>query len=309
MEQYRAIVSCTTGFFQGLNGKYVLDKFHLLPSELTPVNQDTHTRNFALQFDFTDQPSEESTIARLDVMNTAINEAKYFIAWLSTATKTFVELTSESRYQGESFGPIRHYPISSPPEPEQYNAFHLTPDPPEGNYVPESMLKYVGSSTSGLRVPDTIHGLTKKLYSLPSDLREMFFDACFAYQFSLENRRRLPYVSLIALVSCIEGMMRDMKTSGYCADAGRRCNLKFDVTIKFRRFFEENLENPLPEDQKKFLNGIYSNRSSFVHESLLGYNQYRGPLYLSRGITEFKNDISLFDQLVHNGLMNWLKRI
>jgi len=307
MEQYQAVISCTTGFFQGLNGKYVIDKYHLLPSQLTPANQDAHTRSFALQFNFNYHESDESTITHLEVMNIAIKKAKYFIAWLSTATKTFIELTSETRYQGQSFGPIVYYPLKSPPKTEQYDTFHLTPNPPEGNFVQEDML-YLVSSRRGLKIPDTIHDMTKKLYSLPHDLNEMFFDACFAYQFSLENRRRMPYLSLVALVNCIEGMMRNMKTSGYCKDAGRKCNLKYDVMKKFRRFFEENLENPLPDDQRKFLNNVYGNRSKLVHVSLLGYNQYRGPLYMS-GITDFTHDISLFDQLVHKGLMNWLKRI
>lgn len=114
----------------------------------------------------------------------------------------------------------------------------------------------------------------------------------------------------MALVNVVESLMRHEGSSGYCEDAERQCNLKRDVMKKFRRFFEDNLQYPLPIEINKFLNTLYGSRSNIVHKALIGSGSFRGPMYLSldRGI-ELKDQLSVFKGLENACMINWLIRI
>jgi hypothetical protein len=161
-----------------------------------------------------------------------------------------------------------------------------------------------------LNIPLDVKEYTDKLYSLPKRERDKFIDACFSHQFSRQNSRRLPSVSLVALVNCVEIMMRDEVTSGYCKDAQRRCPLKKDVIVKFRRFFEDNLSYPLPPEKKRFLDDCYRSRSNFVHRALLGDGPLRGPKYLSLGKDDkVSGQLHELETLVNAGLIQWLTKI
>lgn len=161
-----------------------------------------------------------------------------------------------------------------------------------------------------LRIPHDFPDLSMKLYSLPDEQREIFFDSCLSYQFAMINSGTLPSVSLVALVNVVESFMRHRYSSGYCEDAQRRCNLKRDIRKKFRTFFEENLIYPLPDDSRRFLQDVYSNRSNFVHQALLGSGPLRGPSYMSLGKDrELTSQLTLFEILVNACMINWLIKL
>jgi hypothetical protein len=156
-----------------------------------------------------------------------------------------------------------------------------------------------------------LSALTKKLFSLRKKEKNKFIDACFAYQFALENWTAYPTISLIALVSSVESIMADEYSSGFCDEVQKICSLKRDIMKKFRKFFETNLQYPLPKELKKFLDNAYSNRSKYIHRYLLGNPETRGIslFYNYSKRIKLRNEQEKLEQLVNAGLIEWLKRI
>ena len=104
-------------------------------------------------------------------------------------------------------------------------------------------------------------------------------------------------------------MIWDEVSSQYCEDAGRRCNNRKDIMKKFRRFFEEQLEFPLPLTKRKFLNSIYSDRSSFVHRYLMGDEKLRVLMPHIKETVMLQNSLDQLELLTNVSLINWLERI
>jgi hypothetical protein len=244
----------------------------------------------------------------------AIEEAKFFIAWLSTITRKYLDLSHREMGIASSVGPLMASKTSEKIADNQLEGiFHIKLGSENGAFYDVNRPDFsppLMDEFHKLKMPSDINGYTDKLYNLPRRERDKFFDACFSYQFAQQNFRRTPSVSLVALVNCVEIMMRDEITSGYCKDAGKRCPAKKDVVAKFRKFFERNLVNPLPPERRKFLNSIYRSRSNFVHKALLGEGPLRGPKYMSFGkedvIAEQLNELEI---LVNAGLISWLDNI
>lgn len=317
MTRYIEHISVDTSFFEPLKGRYTILKYNLNPCEITKKNSLTGTANFVLSFEFEGLP-EKGLSGRDRGKNSLINswavidEAKIFIAWLSTSTRAFIDLSHISFAFSQRVGPWIHVEIDEFDPNQISNIFKLKTDIDEGIYtdIERPDLSSRRREIAPLKIPSDVPKLTEKLYSLPENLREQFFDACLSYQFAFQNLMRVPSVSLVALVNSVEVMMRYEETSGYCDDAGRKCPLKGDIMKKFRKFFEQNLQFPLPPEHRRFLNRIYDDRSNFVHQALLGRGPFRGPIYLGMGRDrEIREQIEKFEILVNTGLISWLQRI
>lgn len=235
-----------------------------------------------------------------------------FIAWLSVATIRPIDLSHQRFGGNRSFGPYSIEPFDELDREKMVKIHQIKKDAVDGKFVRvdrpiyESIIRPLRS----IRIPHDFPELSRKLYSLPNKYQERFFDSCLSYQFALINMYTIPSMSLVALVNVVESLMRDEYSSGYCDDAQRSCNLKRDVMKKFRRFFEDNLQYPLPSEKRKFFNDVYGSRSNFVHEALMGSGPSRGPIFssLDRG-KELKEQLSLFKGLVNACMINWLERI
>lgn len=317
MTRYIEHISVDTSFFEQLEGRYTILKYTLAPCEFTEKNSLTGIANFVLSFEFEGLP--EKGLSRRDrgknsLINSwaVIDEAKTFIAWLSTSTRAFIDLSNTSFAYSQKVGPWIHVEIDEFDPNQISNIFKLKTDLDEGIYteIERPDLSSRRREIAPLKIPSDFPKLTEKLYSLRENLREQFFDACLSHQFAFQNLMRVPSVSLVALVNSVEAMMRYEETSGYCDDAGRKCSLKGDVMKKFRKFFEQNLQFPLPPEHRRFLNRIYGDRSNFVHQALLGGGPFRGPIYLGMGRDrEIREQIEKFEILVNAGLISWLERI
>ena len=317
MNEYVAYISCDTGFFNQLEGKYLILKYTLEPCIIRERNQHRGVANFTISFPFEGLP-EEGLSDKEKVHNsflnqqTAVEEAKLFIAWLSVASRKPLDL-SHTRFGGiQTFGPSSHETKDKLDKKLIAKVHHIKTDAPEGTFqkVERPIYESYADSTHSLKIPHDFPDLTQKLYALPDGEREKFFDACLSYQFALINSGTLPSISLVALVNAVESLMRNRFSSGYCEDAKRRCNLKKDVMKKFRKFFEENLQYPLPEEKQRFLNEVYSSRSNFVHKALIGAGPFRGPMYMSLGRgRELYDQLSGFSALLNACMINFLMRI
>jgi len=307
-----ANISCDSGFFKSLNEAYQIEKFRLIPCQIREVNQYTGRSNFVLAFPFEGINGDDALIV-LRNNKLAIEEAKLFIAWLSTITREYLDLSYTDIGGGQRFGPLDTTKVTETIDSKRLETvFHVKSEYSDGILVRIDRQEYTNRirDLQGLTIPDDTVKKTRKLYFLPQREKEKFFDACFSYQFALQNFGRLPSVSIVALVNCVEIMMRDEISSGYCEDARRDCPLKYDVMKKFRKFFEENLHYPLPNNMKKFLNEVYGSRSNYVHIALLGVEKIKGPRYLSFGEDDkVKKQLSEFECIVNYGLITWLEKI
>jgi len=318
MAKYIAYISCDATFFNQLEGKYSILKYTLEPCKITERNQHRGTSNFTISYEFEGLP-EKGLPDNERVHNSFINkqiaieEAKIFVAWFSTAVRRPLDLSHVSFGGTQEFGPSGHYLVEEFDREIVKRIFHLKEDIKEGTYRKVTRPDYksvIKKDVHILRVPEDFSKLSKKLYSLPTEIQEKFFDSCLSYQFALINSLRLPSISLVALVNVVESIMRDRYSSGYCEDTGKLCPHKRDVMKKFRTFFEENLQYPLPEDKRRFLNEVYQNRSNIVHETLMGSGPFRGPIYLGLAKDiEFKDQLHEFETLVNVGMINWLNRL
>ena len=292
-------------------------KYTLEPNEIWEGNQHRGVSSFTLSFPIKGLP--EKNISEYQRRknwrknrDSAIEEAKLFIAWLSVATMRPIDL-SHQRFGGvQSFGPCSTEPLDDFNREKMVKVHHIKKDAVDEKFVrvKRPIYESIIRPSWSLRIPHDFPELSRKLYSLSDHYQEMFFDSCFSYQFALINMYTIPSLGLVALVNVVESLMRDEYSSGYCGDAQKKCNLKADVMNKFRRFFEENLQFPLPSEKRKFINEIYGSRSNFVHEALMGSGPYRGPRYAShdRG-RELIDQLSLFKGLVNACMINWLERI
>mgnify|MGYP001085549460 CR=1 FL=1 len=161
------------------------------------------------------------------------------------------------------------------------------------------------------KLPSDFPHLTKKAFSLRKKEREKFLNACFSYQFALENWTSYPTVCVLSLVSAVESMMTDEYTSGFCADTNKSCPLKRDVMKKFMTFFQRNLQYPLPRQLDDFLKRVYSRRSVYVHKALLGEGEVRGIQFglISENVRRLNAEQRHLEKLVNSALMEWLTRI
>lgn len=292
-------------------------KYNLEPCEIWERNQHRGVSNFALSFVIDGLPEkrlEETEKVNNSFLNQqmAVEEAKLFIAWLSTATRRPLDL-SHIRFGGfQGFGPCSCDLIEELDRERTKKIFHLKDNVTDGTYEKIKRPNY-GSTVDdihSLKIPDDFPRLSRKLYALPEEYQEKFFDSCLSYQFAKINSGTIPSISLVALVNAVESLMRDQYSSGYCEDAGKLCPQKRDVMKKFRAFFEDNLQYPLPDEKRRFLNEVYRNRSNIVHKALMGSGSFRGPIYL--GLfreREFANQISEFETLVNVGMIKWLMQI
>ncbi|EMR74294.1 hypothetical protein MCGE09_00375 [Thaumarchaeota archaeon SCGC AB-539-E09] len=316
MTEYLAYISCDTGFFNDLKGKYSILKFTLEPCEIWERNQHRGVANFTINFPFEGLPEKglskpKSVENNFRNQQIAIEEAKLFIAWLSVATRKPLDLSHVGFGETQHFGPSSHEPIDEDKRDLMVKIHRIKEGMGEGDYekVVRPIYESYVDSTSSLKIPHDFPDLTRKLFSLPDNYQEMFLDSCLSYQYALINEGTLPSISLIALVNSVESFMRDEFSSGYCEELGKSCPHKGDVMKKFRKFFEDNLQYPLPSEKRKFINDVYGSRSNFVHNALLGSGPFRGPMYMSLGRgRELQNQVSEFKGLVNACMINWLMR-
>jgi len=106
-------------------------------------------------------------------------------------------------------------------------------------------------------------------------------------------------------------MMVDQYVSRFCKDANKLCSRKKDVMKKFRAFFEQNLQYPLPKELERFLKGVYSKRSDFVHKGLLGTGEAGGIQFgfKSEKVDKLDSEKRYFEKLVNAALLEWLARL
>lgn len=248
-------------------------------------------------------------------MNKGAQIAKEFVAWLVLATREWARLSSQSLGYRMRFGPCRHDPVEDFDESILETTFHVDKNAKNGDFFevdrPSFSFDFIAKEFGTLKLPSDFPRLTKKIFSLRKKEREKFLNACFSYQFALENWCPFPTVSVLSLVSAIESMMADEYTSGFCEDANKKCSMKKDVMKKFRTFFERNLQYPLPKELQDFLNSVYSERSFYVHEALLGEAEARGIQFglISEKVRQIDAEKRDLEKLVNAALMQWLKRI
>ena len=140
----------------------------------------------------------------------AIEEAKLFIAWLSVVTRSPLDLSHHGFGGVQTFGPSSHEPLDNVDRDTMIKVQHIKNDAIEGTYETVKRPTYESSirSTKSLRIPHDFPELSRKLYSLSDPYQEMFFDSCLSYQFALLNSYKVPSVSLVALVNVVESLMR-----------------------------------------------------------------------------------------------------
>ena len=321
MPKYHAVFSVDTGFFRKLDGIYTVEDYILKPCLRTRENQQRACSKFVLEFDFhgldeKDIPNSSEETRRMFVnMGKAAQTAKTFVAWLVLATREWARLSSESYGPAARFGPSTHHPVENFDESVLETIFHVDKNAKKGEYFevqrPSFSLNSLAKGSGTLKLPSDFPLLTKKISSLRKKEREKFLNACFSYQFALENWTVYPTISVLSLVSAVESMMTDEYTSEFCEDANRQCPLKKDVMKKFRTFFERNLQYPLPRELQVFLNSVYTKRSTYVHAALLGEGEARGISFgvASEKVKQLRSEQRYLEQLVNTALMEWLKRI
>jgi len=321
MQKFHAVFSVDTMFFSRLAGIYRVEDYTLRPCHLTKKNQLIGCSNFVLEFEFggLDEKGivDSSEKARRGFVNDnkSAQIAKEFVAWLVLATRRWARLSSQSSGPSMKFGPFGHYPVEDFGENILETTFHVDKKAKKGEFLevqrPSFSLDGFGGLGMIFKLSSDFPHLTRKVYSLRRKEREKFLNACFSYQFALENWTPYPTVSILSLVSAIESMMTDEYTSGFCEDAKRQCLLKRDVMKKFRLFFERNLQYPLPREYEMFLNSVYHKRSAYVHKALLGEGEARGIQFgfLPEKVLKIRTELHKLENLVNAALMDWLKRI
>ena len=321
MPEYHAVFSVDASFFNRLDGTYKVEGYILKPCLLTTKNQQTGCSNFVLEFNFygLDEKgivnSSERVRRSFVNMNKAAQIAKAFVAWLVLSTREWARLSSQSHGNMMKFGPCTHRPVEEFDASILETTFHADKMAKKGEFFevqrPLFSFDSLSKEPGSLKLPSDFLNFTKKVFCLRKEEREKFLNACFSYQFARENWMSYPTVSLLSLVSAVESMMIDEYTSGYCKDANRSCPLKKDVMKKFKAFFERNLQYPLPRELEKFLNCVYSRRSSYVHEALLGEGEARGIQFglISEKVRQLNEEQRHLEKLVNAALMEWLKRI
>jgi len=321
MKKYHAVFSGETGFFNELDGIYEIEGYILTPCLRTKKDQHRACAKFALAFDFygLDEKgvaaSSERERRHWINMAKSIPIAKEFVAWLVLATGKWARLSSGSYGPASTFGPSIHEPIKDFDKSVMETIFHVDKNAKKGEFfeVKRPSFSLDGSPIEfrTLQLPSDFPRLTKKMFSLRKKEREEFLNACFSYQFALENWGSYPTVSILSLVSAVESMMTDEYTSSFCKDANRQCRLKKDVMKKFRAFFERNLQFPLPRELKSFLNSVYSKRSTYVHKALLGKGGVRGIQFgvHYEKVFQLRTEQRKLITLVNAALMGWLERI
>jgi hypothetical protein len=311
MHRYRGTFSVDTNFFRRLDGIYHIEGYTLIPCTITPKNQERGCSNFILQFDFegVDEKhigdSSERTRHFFINLSKGTQIAKTFISWFVTCTREWARLSSESYGFSMKQGPYDHILIEDYDEKKLETVFHTDNNAKIGEFirVQRPCFEDIGDVSKSLKLPSDFQNLTQKLFSIREKERNKFLNACFSYQFALENWIAYPTVCLIALVSSVESIMVDEYTSGFCKDAKKTCPLKRDLMKKFRKFFESNLQYPLPEELGNFLKSVYSRRSLYVHKALLG------ELYHGEEGRKIKVEQRSLERLVNAGLIEWLRRI
>jgi len=321
MSKYRAVFSVDTGFFNKLDGTYKIEDYILKPCLLTPENQQRGCSNFVLVFDF--HGLDEKGIANSSErvrrsfvnMETGAQIAKMFVSWLVLATREWARLSSQSHGPTMKFGPCTHHPVEDFDENILETTFHVDINAKNGEFFevqrPSYSLGDLAKEFRTRKLPSDFPRLTKKIFSLREKEREKFLNACFSYQFALENWTSYPTVCILSLVSAVESMMSDEYTSGFCMDANRPCPLKKDVMKKFITFFQQNLQYPLPRQLDDFLKRVYSKRSIYVHKALLGEGEVRGIQFglISENVRKVNAEQRHMEKLVNTALMEWLTRI
>lgn len=273
-----------TNFFGRLDGVYHIGEYTLIPCVIRPTNQQRGCSNFVLQFHFNGldekdiQDESEKTRNFFTNLETGTQIARTFISWLVTCTRSWARLSCESNGVSMRQGPSHHALLEDYNERKLDTIFHIDRSAKAGEFisVERPNLGDIRNVSATLKLPSDFSALTQKLFSLSEREKNKFLNACFAYQFALENWIAHPTVSIVALVSSVESMMADEYSSGFCDVAQKKCSLKKDITKKFRKFFENNLQYPLPKELRSFLNNVYSKRSGYVHKSLLGEQEIRG---------------------------------
>ena len=321
MPKCHAVFSGETQFFNKLDGVYRVEGYILKPCLRTMENQQRGCSKFVLEFDFygLDEKgivnSSERGKRRFVNMDKATRKAKEFVAWLVLATREWARLSSDSYGTAARFGPSMYYPIEHFDESVLETMFHVDKSAKKGGFFkvqrPSFSLDSFGKGFRTFKLPSDFPDLTRKMFSLRKKEREKFLNACFSYQFALENWTVLPTISVLSLVSAVESMMTDEYTSGFCEDANRQCPLKKDVMKKFRTFFERNLQYPLAREYEVFLNSVYAKRSTYVHKALLGEGEARGIPFgaASEKVMQLRSEQRNLESLVNATLMEWLKRI
>jgi hypothetical protein len=319
MPKYRGTFSVDTNFFGRLDGTYHIDEYALIPCLITPTNQERGCSNFILQFDFDGldekgiQDSSEQTRNFFENLGTGTQIAKTFISWFVTCTRACARLSSDSYGSMMRQGPSDHVLLEDYDEQKLDTIFHVDNNAKMGEFVHVERPNFgdIRNVSPTLKLPSDFSTLTRKLFSLRAGEKNKFLNACFAYQFALENWGAYPTVSIVALVSSVESIMADEYSSGFCDAVQQACPLKWDVMKKFRKFFENNLQYPLPKELEGFLNEAYSDRSAYVHKSLLGEQEIRGifQFHHNEKGSKVKNEQESLERLVNAGLIAWLKRI
>lgn len=318
MQKFRAVLSVDTSLSTRLDGVYSIEKYVLIPCQITEKKFLSLISNFIIQFDFDgleEKNSDKKGLVSWHNQKKAIDEAKVFIAWLVCASRYWARLSSIATGPSMSFGSTVISPADAFDESVLDRVFHINKKPRKGTFVkiPRPNFAPIVKGGTKFKLPLDFPDLTAKLFSLESKEREKFLNACFSYQFALEMYMQYPTISILALVSAVESMMVDEFTSQFCKDAKKRCLLKSDVMKKFRTFFERSLTYPLPKELKKFLNDVYSKRrSTYVHRALLGVGRSRGPYF---GMPLFADERKLdvekraLELLVNAALIEWLRKI
>jgi hypothetical protein len=115
--------------------------------------------------------------------------------------------------------------------------FHIEKNAKKGEFFdvrrPTFSLGDLSKEIGTRKLPSDFSRLKKKMFSLREKEKEKFLNACFSYQFALENWASYPTVCILSLVSAVESIMSDEYTSGFCVDSNRPCPLKKDVMKKF----------------------------------------------------------------------------
>ena len=315
------VFSVDTDFFKKLGGVYTIEGYTLTPCLGTVENQHKVCSNFALEFDFRGLDEHESSNYSEKARRGSVNMdrgarmAKDFIAWMVVATTRWMRLSSEGYGYMAMSGPMICEPTQDFDEKSLDSVFHVDRDARKGEFVevkrPSFSFSGPTHGSKTLEIPSDFPYLTKKVFSLRKEKREEFLNACFSYQFGLENWTQYRTISVLSFVSAVESMMTDEYSSGFCRYANRSCALKKDVMKKFRSFFEQNLEKPLPKQLGDFLNRVYSKRSVFVHRALLGVDEVRGIDFgfVYKKTKQLREEQRYLENLVNAALMEWLKRI
>jgi len=318
MYGYRGTFSVDIDLFHRLDGVYHIGEYTLIPCIITPKNSTRGCSNFILQFDFNgvdekgiDDPSRRT---RNSLINMAIGaqKAKTFISWFVTCTRYWARLSTSNYGPMMKYGPYHHVLIEDYDKSILEKPFHVDKKAQKGEFVhvERPCFDDIVKVSVSRKLPSDFAALTQKLFSLKGKESKKFFNACLSYQFALENWIAYRTVCIVALASAVEAMMTEEYASGFCSDAKKVCPLKKDVMKRFRKFFESNLQYPLPKDLEKFLNRVYSKRSSYVHKFLLGkQGMLEMRIYPTQRGRRLMGDQRHLETLVNATLIEWLRRI